>query len=493
MARGLIARLAQSAGASPSALSRRQMLRASLACGASLMLAERSRSEGRQGTPKVVIIGAGFGGLSCGYQLARIGARVSLVEARPWVGGRVHSLERFLPGQIVEAGGEFIGHRHITWLAYARQFGLSLTDMAKLEGASSPIRLHGQRIIGEEAGKLWRRIYAVLQTMTADARRIDGQRPWLSPEARRLDLRTLEEASRDWPASALERHGVLTLLAQDLSCLPERTSYLGLLASIAAGGLEMFWSEREAYRCTAGNQALARALATAIGAANIHLRSPVAAIHLEGSQPRVILRSGEVLEAEAIVLTSPPSTWRDLEILPALPGSYRMSTGNGIKVLCRVDRPFWQELGLSGSSLSDGAIGLTWQGGEPLAGGPSEGACLSVAAGGQAAEGWLQKSGRERLATAKQELEKLFPGFLSHSRQQSFWLWPGEQWTRCCSSRPAPGEVTRVFPLLEAGWQGRLFFAGEYASPGFHGRMEGALHSGALLARRLAATLNIAT
>ena len=51
--------------------------------------------------------------------------------------------------------------------------------------------------------------------------------------------------------------------------------------------------------------------------------------------------------------------------------------------------------------------------------------------------------------------------------------------------------MTRVFPLLERGWQGKLFFAGEYASPGFHGRMEGGLRSGVLVARELAHHLNL--
>ena len=101
MRRDLIARLAWEAGARPTTLSRREMLLASLATGASLMLANRPKAALGKGAPRVVIIGAGLGGLSCGYQLVRAGARVTVVEARPWVGGRVHSLGTFLQGQIV--------------------------------------------------------------------------------------------------------------------------------------------------------------------------------------------------------------------------------------------------------------------------------------------------------------------------------------------------------------------------------------------------------
>jgi monoamine oxidase len=161
----------------------------------------------------------------------------------------------------------------------------------------------------------------------------------------------------------------------------------------------------------------------------------------------------------------------------------------GIKVLAKLNQPFWREDGLEATALSDGAVGMTWQGGESR--GNSQEACLTLVAGGYAAERWLRQTAPQRSSTVRQELNAVFPGSPAHIRQLSFWLWPKERWTRCCTSAPAPGEVTRVFPLLERGWQGKLFFAGEYASAGFHGRMEGALHSGALVARQLAQRFNL--
>jgi monoamine oxidase len=390
----------------------------------------------------------------------------------------------------VEAGGEFIGRTHATWLAYAQHFGLPLTEQRKPQKEASPIVLHGRRYIGAEAAALWRQIEAPLERLTDDARHIDPRRPWLGGKAQAFDQQSLWTAAQGWPIDPLERHGALTLLTHDLSGQPERMSYLALLASIAAGGLEAFWTDRESYRCASGNQSLARALAAAIGEAQIRLRSPVDAIDLEGPRARVRLRSGDHVDADAVVLTTPPSTWDDLAIHPALPEGYRMSTGVGIKVLGNVNHPFWREDGLEAMALSDGDVGMTWQGGEPKD--SAEGACLTLVAGGNSAERWLRQTAPQRGALARQELNALFPGFAAQARHMSFWLWPQERWTRCCTSAPAPGEVTRVFPLLERGWQGKLLFAGEYASPGFHGRMEGGLHSGAVVARRLAQQLNLA-
>jgi monoamine oxidase len=63
--------------------------------------------------------------------------------------------------------------------------------------------------------------------------------------------------------------------------------------------------------------------------------------------------------------------------------------------------------------------------------------------------------------------------------------WPADAWTRAGYSFPAPGQVMSVGPLLRKG-SGRVHFAGEHACYKFVGYMEGALHSGVDLAKRLA-------
>ena len=67
------------------------------------MLTERQwGAAARNGAPRVVIIGDGFGGLSCAYQLQRAGALVKVREARQRLGGRVHSLDSLLLGKRME-------------------------------------------------------------------------------------------------------------------------------------------------------------------------------------------------------------------------------------------------------------------------------------------------------------------------------------------------------------------------------------------------------
>jgi monoamine oxidase len=83
------------------------------------------------------------------------------------------------------------------------------------------------------------------------------------------------------------------------------------------------------------------------------------------------------------------------------------------------------------------------------------------------------------------ELSRVYKGIRASFVKGRFMDWPADVWAKGSYSFPAPGQVTTIGPLL---WRdgGRLHFAGEYTSYAFTGYMEGALHTGALVARLLA-------
>jgi monoamine oxidase len=88
----------------------------------------RSSAGGASSQRTVIVIGAGFGGLACADTLAHGGVNVILLEATGRAGGRVRTDRKFIPGDAVELGGEWIGANHPTWLAYAQEFGLRLEE-----------------------------------------------------------------------------------------------------------------------------------------------------------------------------------------------------------------------------------------------------------------------------------------------------------------------------------------------------------------------------
>jgi monoamine oxidase len=94
-------------------------------------------------------------------------------------------------------------------------------------------------------------------------------------------------------------------------------------------------------------------------------------------------------------------------------------------------------------------------------------------------------SAEERQEKYLDLLEQLYPGITQQVTATKFVNWHNDPLARGSYSFPAPGQVTTIGPILQRGL-GRLHFAGEHCCPAFVGYMEGALQSGARLARRLA-------
>src|SRR3954471_23494588 len=132
MARSLYARLLERYGPKNDGLSRRDVLKATLAASAGMLLSSsgcktgssgrNSSSLTRESQRRVIVVGGGFAGLAAAYELLSAGYRVHVYEARNRLGGRVLSMPDVVSGKVVEGGGEFVGGNHPTWAAYKQQF-----------------------------------------------------------------------------------------------------------------------------------------------------------------------------------------------------------------------------------------------------------------------------------------------------------------------------------------------------------------------------------
>ena len=66
----------------------------------------------------VIIIGAGFSGLTAAHWLRQSGVKVTLLEGRNRIGGRVFSFNPpNSPGQVIEFGAEWVGNSHISLIS----------------------------------------------------------------------------------------------------------------------------------------------------------------------------------------------------------------------------------------------------------------------------------------------------------------------------------------------------------------------------------------
>lgn len=467
------------------------MLQASLAAGAGLLVpgcasTGRGGRSGRSG-PRVIIIGAGFAGLACARALRAGGADVVVLEARDRVGGRVSSSHTLAPGGIVEAGGEFIGVNHPLWQSLAPELGLALAEIPEEDG-SSPLVIGGRALTDAEAEALWEDLGRVEPVLNDLARAIDPDRPWRSANAAALDSSSVADWLAGVECSADGRALLGAMFEHDNGVPLESQSLLGLLAMVGGHGVEAWWTDTETHRCEGGNQRLAAAIAAELGS-RVRLSAPVSGVRVREDGVEVELASGAIERGDVVVVAVPPSTWERIAFeAPGIEG-VRPQMGEALKVVLALDRPAWRDAGACADSMSDGAIGYTWN---PLstsgggAGGAS-GAALSCFAGGSHARDLARlgrPSGRAELDAA---LARIHPDVPAAITRATLIDWPSEPWTRAGYSFPAPGQVTTVGPKLREGLaSGRLRFAGEHCSPRFIGYMEGALQSGVRVAREIA-------
>jgi len=486
MSRSLFARLNARYGHKVDPLTRRDFVKASVAASATLLLSRYSFGDtpARSVKKRIVVIGAGFSGLACAHELLAAGYDVTVIEARDRVGGRVLSLRDFVPGKNVEGGGELLGSNHLNWMSYAQKFGLEFIDVTESED-ECPITLGGKRLSAEEQEKVWEEMDAAFNVMNEDAKTVNAEQPWASADAAALDKKSVKEwLDAQKELSDLTRMACDVQLSSDNGQACANQSYLGLLASVAGGGGETYWTESEVYRCKGGNQQLAFKLVEAIGPQKVILGLPVTDVRVTNTGVTITCKDGRTIECDEVIVTVPPTVWSRINFTPGFPKQLYPQMGHNLKWLGHIKTRFWKDAKLAPDSLSDGMISQTWEGTDAQEG--DDGACLNCFSGGDPVKTAMEFTrGADADGKYLDELAKVYTNIKENYVNSRFMNWPKDPWTQTGYSFPAPGQVTTVGPALWKGI-GPIHFAGEHCSYQFVGYMEGGLSSGVLLARRLA-------
>ena len=469
--------------------SRREVLAATLAASAGLFLSGDpslgavSVRQPSRNAKSVVIVGAGFAGLTAAYELRAAGYDVTVVDARDRVGGRVLSFSDFVPGRNIEGGAELIGSNHPAWVGYAKKFNLEFLDVGEDQGTTDPVVIDGKLLPPEEAAKLWEEMKEAFNGLTDLAKDVNADEPWNSPDAAALDKRSIASWIEALDVAPHIKRACWINQASDNGVDPTRASFLGQLAAIKGGGLEKFWTDSEVYRCKGGNQQLAKALAAVIGVDRIVLSLPVTDIDTRGGACKVTCRDGRIIAADDVILACPPSVWSKINFSAGLPRDLAPQMGVNTKYLAHTKSRFWRDAKISQYALSDGPVQQTWDGTDGQDdGGPGCMIGLSGARGAETVLGWPKHSRDKSFAKL---MEQFFPGYGEQLVAARFMDWPKDPWALAAYSFPAPGQVTTIGPKLSAGL-GKLHFAGEHCCYKFVGYMEGALQSGLVTATKLA-------
>ena len=423
----------------------------------------------------VIVIGAGLAGLSAAVQLRKDGARVTVVEARDRVGGRVLTIrDVFVNDQHAEAGGDFIDQGQEDIRQLADKYGLTVRTILR-EGFSF-VRyqergaIEGRPAKGERA---WKPIADRAKPLI-DAYRRAEQR-WESAIVRSLAQRSVAQWLDEVEADGSMR-AMVTGLRGFFLADPEDLSLLVLIEQLAseAPGQEPMG------RIEGGNDRLPNAMAVELGEA-VHLKTVALAIHDDRSSVRVAVEhAGERTEIKAdyVIVAVPVTTQRAIEISPELPieqakAFEHLKYGRVTKSLLQFDRRFWKRKGRSRAYGTDAPTGAIWDANEEQRG---RAGILTLMAGGQASEDTRKILAQEGVKGLVRALSWLKPGeaeLLKHHHV----TWEHDSW--------AQGGYTYFDPTFDPAWRpwlarphGRLLFAGEHTSIKWQGYMNGAVESG---------------
>ncbi len=464
----------------------------------------------------VAIMGAGLAGLCAAYELQRAGFEVEVFEARDRVGGRTKTVTGVVrdksgkPGKFMDGGAELIGDNHPLWLYYADHFGLELSDARDYD--NSPTILDGRILSDQEGAKLTKDLDKLIKKLTQEAERIvDAYEPWMNPDAHLLDSLSLLDWLNHTRGKKQARHALQKLLEADGGVPADKQSLLAVLAMVRGGGLDRFWTDSELHRCNGGTQSLANKFKSHLSTVGvkIHLRTQVCAIDVndagvtllhhkvkkangaEDPAPLTTVPKGATpFHADFAILAIPPSVWTTLMKVAPSQLATLLSTkipqmGINVKNLMAFDRRFWRDTALGPALSTDGLVDMTWETTEDDPEVDPQFGLVAFSGAGEAKK--LSKmSHKQRVQHYKQNLELAYKGYAGAVRKQIFENWPVADWTKASYCFPAPGEVTTWGPIYKAGFQNRLFFAGEHTSYAYMGYMEGALSSGFRVAARIA-------
>jgi monoamine oxidase len=290
---------------------------------------------------EVVVVGAGFCGLSAAAELMAAGVEVTVLEARDRVGGRVEAAPNGLD-ETVDTGGQFFCQDMPAVMALARKHGKTFIE---------------SNFDGDYVGQPEMSATELARAYSGSAALRDSMN-LISPDDPEIAGLTVAHwlAAQDEPAEvkAAFRAMIEGLWCLDIDILP--IWYLidnDRRITNEVGELQ--------YQLAETMFSLAQDLARGLGY-RVRLASPVTRIEHGPDGVRVVTER-ETFAADAVLVAVPPVTASRIEYAPVLPpklthalGAWR--SGTVIKVLVRYEQAFWRKRGQSGMVMWREPAGL---------------------------------------------------------------------------------------------------------------------------------------
>lgn len=413
---------------------------------------------------KVIVAGAGIGGLCCAYELMKRGHEVTVLEAAGRTGGHVLTVRDHLAdGLYVDAGAEhFTKPGYDLYWQYIKEFDLPVLAYPRRPKVNRFIngRMHTPEMLADRS---------VLTGLNLNPKEIDflARHEWW--EFRLLYFKPyLDNFQNEYrPFDAKLDHFDLLTVTELLRKDGASDAAIRLIGG-SSSALQAIWHAAilklrgvpiwppQVYRIRGGNQKMPEAFAARLGD-KVHLGCPVTAIENGGTSVTVhYLEFGKARKMEADYLVSCISLvqLRKIPVTPDWPEGKKHVVQ--YTQYYSISRPifqsrtrFWEKDGVSPSlDFGEPTLESVWQMADDI---PTQRGLLVGSAAGNA-------DPQEALATFRQ----YYPGKSEDIEQVRVVSWPLDPWASACERVPFPGQLAKFWPQVMESC-GRIHFAGAYA------------------------------
>ncbi|SFP27428.1 monoamine oxidase [Mesorhizobium sp. NFR06] len=412
----------------------------------------------------VVIVGAGFTGLSAAFELNKAGIDFLVLEARDRVGGRVEAVRNGL-GERIDSGGQFFCEDmpQVTALAKARSktFVETYVDGDFITHPSMSV---------VEAGRTYHGAMAIRERMN-----------WIEPD----DPAIAGLSVADWlerQKDPTDAKAAFKSMIEGLWCLAvDKVPLWHLIDNdrrITNEVPELQYSLRETM------QSLAEDLAGDLGR-RVRLGEAVTRIEHGSERVRITTTAGTI-EAREVLIALPPATAAKLDFAPALPAELAQAlsvweSGAVIKILVRYASPFWRERDLCGMVMWRDQPGLF----ACDASQDADHAALVVFVGGPLALRWHPLGAAALRAEVTARLVEALGLRAAEIIDFSSRDWTHDRWSGGAYSDLIVDVTARHAERIILAGVPPVYFAASEVSPSFPGYVEGAIVAGRIAAAKI--------
>ena len=410
----------------------------------------------------VVIIGAGFSGLTVATELRRDGISFVLLEARDRVGGKTEARHDGL-GRLVDTGGQFANDDMTEVLALARDAGATRVD------AVHPGR--AVTVPPSPDSDPWAVADTLLATLGADD--LHDERSvsqWVDTETTTASVREAVRSmvnggtcndSRIIPVSYLAQLNQRTITTnEELQCWFAETMH-GLALHLAAPF-----------------------------AHHIRLECPVRSVHVHDASVDVVALD-QVWHAREVVVAAPPTAYASIRFTPGLPDDFSTAAaafapGTVLKYLVGYSAPFWLLDGRNGVGQFLDPPGVYFADASLL-----DSPTLVGFVGGTTAAEWARHTEAQRRDAILHHAAAAFGDDALRPLTFLERLWGPDEWGGGGYSNVLTTHAPHAADTLAAGLH-LVTFASTELSASFPGYVEGAIHAGRAAARQVVQRLGSA-